>query len=178
MENRTLWQLVNSFVGREISDSPEGLWERACAYFMWCDENPIVWKTTVMSGNKAGNKVENESPHPYSIQELCVFCSITPEYLQSVRRTKDQGSAYYMVVSKMLSIVYVQNYNYGITGVFNSIFTAKVLSMSDDDKPLEAVKVEIIHTGVPALSSSEFEVLESLEKEKSLSQVNKEQKVV
>lgn len=173
-----LWQTVSSFANRVIVDTPEDIWKRACEYFQWCDDNPIVWKTTVMSGNKAGNKVENESPQPYSISGLCLYAGISQTYIQSIRQSKSQESAFFIVISKILSIIYVQNMNYATTGVFNPVFTAKLLNIgNDDEETRQPAKIEIISAGIPELSNSENEVLEKLELEKSFKQIDKEQKV-
>lgn len=173
-----LWKKMNDFSNRIVIDTPEDIWKRACEYFSWCDDNPITWKTTVMSGNKAGNKVENESPQPYGIRAFCLYSGITESYMQSIRQSKSTESPYYIVISKILSIIYVQNMNYATTGVFNPVFTAKLLSIGgteEDTRP--SAKVEIITNGIPDLSSSEAEVLEKLEMEKSFKEIDKEQKI-
>jgi hypothetical protein len=171
-----LWEVINNRRDNELDTTALGIWTRACEYFKWCDDNPITWKSMVMSGTKAGTKFENESPHPYSIKALCAFCSISEAYLSYIRNTKDMNSDYYLVISKILSIIYVQNLNYATTGVFNPVFTARLLSIGEDVTVPEPVKVEVITQDIPKLSSSENEVLEKLELEKSFLDLEKEAK--
>lgn len=177
-EGMQLWEVIGNRAHITISDTAEDMWKRACEYFLWCDENPVTWKSTIMSGSKGGSKVENESPRPYSVRAMCIFCGLSESYISSIRNSKDQQSDYYIVISKILSIIYVQNLDYATAGVFNPIFTSKLLNLGEEDNgTLEPAKVQIITDGIPTLSSSENEVLQKLEMEKSFSQLDKEQKV-
>jgi hypothetical protein len=169
--NQHHWQVVNS--GRiVVSNTPETLWADACEYFKWCDENPIKVKKTLSSGKGAGTTATQEHPRPYSVKGLCLHCGITEEYLKDVRATKDERSLYFIVVSKIMYIIYVQNLELATVGVYNPIFTAKVLNMETDDTPTTAITVNVVG-GLPALSSTENEVLEKLELEELITKEEK-----
>ncbi len=171
-----LWEMVNNNI-RVISNTPETLWANACEYFKWCDENPIEFRRTAMAGKYAGVKLDMEEVRPYSIKGLCLYCNVAEDYLKDLRNTKDKSSPYYTVVSKILYIIYVQNYEMAVIGVFNPVFTAKVLNMDDEGKTVAPVQVNIIG-GLPSLSNSENEVLEKLELEKPFSDLVSEQEGV
>jgi hypothetical protein len=158
------WEIVNS--GKTtVSNSAEELWQNAIAYFSWCDQNPIKIKRTITSGKEVGKQVETETPRPYSVKGLCLHCGILEEYLRDIRRSKDQGSLYYIVVSKIMYLIYIQNVELATVGVFNPIFTAKMLNIGEDDAPAQAITINVV-TDLPTLSNSEKEVLEKLEAEK------------
>lgn len=167
------WEIVNS--GQNIvSDTPQRLWANSCMYFKWCDDNPITVRQTLMSGKEAGKKVEIEETRPYSIKALCLHCNITEDYLRDVRGSKDKNNEYFLVVSKILYIIYSQNLEYAITGIFNPIFTAKVLNLEKEDKDAGgSITVNIVSQGIPELSNSENEILEKLELENQLSEIAK-----
>lgn len=160
------WQVVDSGKIR-VSNTPEELWSNAAGYFAWCDANPIKHTKTITSGKEVGKKVESESPRPYSIKGLCLHCGILEEYIRDVRQTKDKVSLYYVVVSKILYIIYIQNLELATVGVFNPIFVSKVLNMEKDDTPASGVKIEIVG-GLPELSKTENEILDKLERENGL----------
>ncbi|WP_434127569.1 hypothetical protein, partial [Enterococcus faecium] len=75
---------------------------------------------------------------------------------------------YYIVVSKILYVIYVQAYEMAQVGVFNPIFTSKVLGMDKDSEPTGAITVNIVRDNLPpqvptpTLAYSENEVLEKL----------------
>lgn len=168
------WEIVNG--ARDVnSNTPQDLWKYAAEYFKWCDDNPVTVKRTLTSGKDAGRKVNVESPRPYSIKALCLHCNIMEEWLRDIRQSKDKTSDFYIVVSKILYIIFIQNLEYATIGVFNPIFTAKVLNMEKDDTPTSAITVNIVD-GIPELSKSENEILEKLELENRRSENDKEQK--
>lgn len=171
-----LWEVISNRSNEEVDTSAIGIWTKACEYFKWCDDNPVLWKSSIASGTKAGQSFANELPQPYSVKALCLYCGMTEAYVSFMRNTKDTSSDYYIVISKILSIIYVQNLNYAVTGVYNSTFTAKLLSVGEDVSVPEPVKVEVITQNIPSLSSSENEVLEKLELEKSFLDLDKDAK--
>lgn len=160
------WQVVNS--GQTtVSSTPKELWDNACKYFKWCDDNPVATKKTAMSGREVGKVISVEQPRPYSIKALCLHCGILEEYLRDLRKSKDESSMYYIVVSKILYIIYIQNMEYATLDVFNPIFTSKILGMEPDDSGSRGITVTVMQ-GLPELSKSENEILEKLELEMKL----------
>ena len=167
------WRIANS--GRIASSTtPQELWENATRYFQWSDDNPIITSKTLTSGKEAGKVVTNTTIRPYSIKALCLHCGILEEWLRDIRSGKDKSSLYYIVVSKILYIIFIQNMEMAIIGEFNPIFTAKVLNIDKDDTPTGAVTVTVV-SGLPALSNSESEILEKLELENGFLKKDKSQ---
>lgn len=166
------WRRLNSGVVT-VSNTPEGLWKQACEYFLWCDDNKIENEVTITSGKNTGTQVINKHIRPYSLKGLCLHCGITEEYLNDIRSSKDNGSMYYIVVSKILYVIYTQIYEMAQVGVFNPVFSMKILGMDRESEPTKAITVNIVRDdqdGLPAptLSFTENEVLERLETEKRL----------
>lgn len=159
------WEIVTLGGNGVVTDTPEGLWKSACMYFSWCDSNPIVSKSKVRVGKDAGKDVSTDVQRPYTIKGLCLHCNLVEEYIRDVRQSKDKKSLWYVVMSKILYIIYVQNEELATVGVFNPIFTAKRLNMETDDVPTGAIKIEITQ-GLPEISTSEIQILEKLEFEK------------
>ncbi len=166
------WEVVNSKT-ITASNTPQQLWDNACKYFKWCDENPIESKRLLIAGAKAGTHALDVQVRPYSIRGLCLHCGIVEEYLRDIRQSKDESSEYYIVVSRILYIVFTQNLENATIGLFNPIFTSKVLNMEKDDTPPQGIKIEVVQ-GLPTLSKSENEILEKLELEKSYLEKSKD----
>lgn len=171
------WEIVNSNRGRYTqSNSPETLWINACSYFKWCDDNPIITKRTITQGKQTGTRADIEQKRPYTIKALCLHCNIIEEYLRSIRESKDKGNEYYIVVSKILYIIYTQNLEEAMNGNFSPIMTAKVLNLEKEDTTTPAaITVNVVTQGIPELSNSENEILEKLELEIAHSKIFKEQ---
>ncbi len=158
------WQVLDSLVDIN-NDTPLAIWKLACKYFAWCDANPVITKKTALVGKEAGKKFQVEQIRPYNIKAFCLHANISEEYLKDIRNSKDEASDWYVVVSKILYIIYVQNYEMAQLDIFNPTFTSKVLNMDRDDSPIKPVQIQIISAGIPTLSNSENEILEKLELE-------------
>jgi hypothetical protein len=155
------WQIIASG-GIKVSNSAQELWQGAIKYFEWCKENPIITKKTLTSGKEAGKRVEQEYPRPYTVKGLCMHLGIMEEYLRDLRKSQDKTNLYYIVASRILYAIYTQNAEMALIGVYNPIFTAKMLNIGSDDTPTAPIKIEIVD-GLPPLSSSENEILEKYE---------------
>jgi hypothetical protein len=173
-DNEEHWQVLKS--GEiVVSNTPLELWNAACKYFLWCDTHPVIKKRTIATGKAAGTKVDEESARPYTIKGLCLHCGIMEDYLKDVRNCPNKNDPYYIVVSRILYIIYTQMAEQAVVGNYNPIFTAKMLNMDAEDNTVSAIKIDIVE-GLPKLSTSENQILEKLESEISTLENSKEQK--
>jgi len=165
MDNDQLWQFVDP-LKTVVSTTAEDIWRMAMEYFQWSDENPLKVKKTINTGKDAGKPYYDENPRPYSLKAFCIHSGLIEDYLIEIRKTKREDSDYYKVITKILYIIYVQNSDLAQVGVYNPIFTSKLLGMdNDNDKPIKAIQVTVVQ-GLPSLSSTEAEVVEKIELEK------------
>lgn len=160
----THWKMMNYDIASIRNETAQDLWNNACNYFKWCDEHPIKVKRLLGSGKLAGQSSDEFHARPYTVKGLCAHCNILEEYLRDIRATKNDQSEYYHVVSKILYLIYIQNVEGAMIGIYSPMFTSKVLMLDKDDVPTGSVKVEIV-AGLPELSTSESEVLQKMELE-------------
>lgn len=167
------WEIVSN--GQIVIDTTaEELWENACSYFKFCDDNPIVTKGVVSAGKEVGKQYNIHKKRPYTIKALCLQCGISQEYLSDMKNMKARESEYGMVVDKILNVIYTQNLEHAMTGEFNPQLTARVLNMEKEETNITPPKVEYIY-GLPPLASSENEILEKLESQVGTGEITKEQ---
>lgn len=167
------WEIVSN--GQIVIDTTaEELWENACSYFRFCDDNPIKTKGVVTGGKDVGKHYNIEKKRPYTIKGLCLQCGISQEYLKDMTSTKTKTSEYGIVVDRILNIIHTQNLEHAMTGEFNPQLTAKVLNMENQEETVSAPKVEFIY-GLPPLAISESEILEKLESRTDAGENTKEQ---
>jgi len=159
------WKVISAG-GVQISTTPEQLWEQAVSYFKWCTDNPIKPKKTLTSGKEAGKQVEMVVARPFTIEGMCLHCGINRRYITEIEATHGKDSKWYMVMEKILMVIYTQNLEGGLADLYNPIMVSKVLKL---DAPQEnntgTVKVEIVHSEAK-LANSENEVLRKLNPEK------------
>lgn len=157
------WRVIAAG-GVVISASPEGLWEQAVKYFQWCEDNPIKTKKTMQSGKTQGQKVEVEYNRPFTVDGFCLHAGITKRWLTDVKSLYGVDSQWFLIVEKIMSVIYTQNLEGAIVDLFNPIVISKILNL---DKPQEddarTVRVEIVDKGQGGLYSSEADVISNLD---------------
>lgn len=160
------WQIVNAG-GQVLSTTPQMMWEAAAAYFKWCDDNPITSSRTLTSGKDSGKKVTFEHIRPYSVKAFCLHANLSLRHLKDIEESQDKNSEWYMVIEKILMIIYTQNLEGAMVDIYNPIMTSKILNL-DGDKDSEGshVKVEIVDSRSTGLANSENELLKKLDQEK------------
>jgi len=142
---------------KSSGSKPEDLWNDAKDYFMWCEANPI-YKTEVI--RQTGEKVDTQFPRPFNLPALCLHCGITSQYIQDIARNRDAGD-YYLVAQKILQVIYAQNFEYSMVGIFNANMAIRKLDLNNNDSGSNAqatINIEVIRDDTtPKLSHSEFE---------------------
>lgn len=155
------WKLL--LYGRiQTPDSPEKLLELCLQYFQWCDNNGIQMSKQIQTGKKAGDQASVVVPRPYHIKALCLHCGISEEYIKDILNTKDRSSMYYIVIQRIMYIIYSQNLELATVGVYNAGLTIKLLGIDKEEQQTSNITVNIAQ-GLPPLSNSENDILEKLD---------------
>jgi hypothetical protein len=158
------WEFMEKFADQIISDTPQTLYKNAISYAKWCQDNPITSKRKQLTGKNAGSDIVIEYPRPLTIKGLCLHCNIDEEYIMDIRNMKDKENPYYVAMIKVLYMIYTQNAEGAMVGIYESGFTAKMLNIEKEEMPTGVVKVEHINE-LPELLDSENAILEKLDLE-------------
>lgn len=148
--------MLRSKHGRDkLFSTPELLWEAACEYFQWCDENPWLSKKaiqkTVPMKRKKGKKVEtvNEqqvqqevSPtsRPYSLTGFCIYVGASSKWWSTFRaECKNKNDEDFLeVIARVEETIETQQFEGACVGAFNANIIARKLGLAD--------KQEVDHT--------------------------------
>jgi len=105
------------------------LWEAACEYFEFCDENP--WVKTDYKGPEIV-KVEIPTARPYSLSGLCIFIDCSTSYFRTFKATSDESKKDFLtVISRIEEIIQTQQFEGATVGAFNANIIARTLGLSD-----------------------------------------------
>lgn len=160
------WKVVNSYknAAQAITTTPEQIWELACNYFEWCDENPITAKRTLTSGKTQGEKVTVEFKRPYTVKGFCLHSRMSERYIKDMSESMTKESDWYIVIERILTIIYNQVLEGALVDVYNPIMASKLLNMDKEADPgSSVVRVEIVSATSNTLSNSENDVLKKLD---------------
>jgi hypothetical protein len=143
------WKLRSKHGRSKLFKSPELLWDAACEYFQWCEENFFIeYKPMVVSeGNNSGSSIQMaEIPikRPYTLHGLCLYCDCSTSYFRAFKSTlQEKDKEFLTVINKIEETIYNQKFSGAAAGFFNSNIIARDLGLSDKKEVDAEVKGEI-----------------------------------
>lgn len=108
-------------------ESPEALWESACEYFQWCEDNPWTKKDWV---GKDGDEVQRETPRPLTLSGLSLFLDCSEQTLRNYGK-EDTYKDFFEVITRIEQTIRTQKFEGAAVGVFNASIIARDLGLTD-----------------------------------------------
>jgi hypothetical protein len=124
--------------GRDkIFSTPDALWDSACEYFQWVEDNPIVeYKVTQFKGDPVD--LESNIMRAMTEEGLCVFMGVNTRYLSEFNNrldlNTDEGKDFSTVIDRIKGVIREQKFTGAAAGVLNPNIIARDLGLRDDQK--------------------------------------------
>jgi hypothetical protein len=118
--------------GRDkLFETPELLWEAACEYFQWCDENPLP-EEKAFAYQGAIYKDTISKLRAYTMGGLCLFLDCTEDYFRSFKsQDRVNKNDFITVINKIESIVYNQKFTGAAADLLNANIISRELGLAD-----------------------------------------------
>ena len=138
------WKLRNKHGRDKLFKTADLLWEAACEYFQWCDENPLLQKDFK---GKDAEVVYYEHKRAYTLTGLCLYLDCNTKYFydfeDSIRGKEDKLSKDFSeIISRMREIIYTQKFEGAASGLFNANIIARDLGLTDKKEVKKETKYE------------------------------------
>jgi len=123
--------------GRDkIFTEPETLWNEACKYFNWCDQNPWHRNEVIKGGKMAGEIKSVAIERPYTMQGLTLYLNISLQYFDNFERnlnpeTNEQDKGFMLVLSRIRETISRQKLEGAMVGTFNPMIVSRIEGLSD-----------------------------------------------
>lgn len=148
-EGNELWQMAKN-AGRPLQfETPEELWENACEYFNWVDNNPLFEEIIVNSSKEGIQRVKVPKKRPYTIGALCIFMGTSSDYIKQFNI--ERNPEFSPIIKHIKEIIYNQKFEGAASGFFNANIIARDLGLADKSEFKGKVK-----TGLDAYSEEEL----------------------
>ncbi len=144
------WWKMRSKHGREkLFASPELLWEAACEYFQWCDDNP--WVSSKISENEKGSFTETRpTQRPYSKSGFYLYIGCSDSWLKEFKKVCDAD--FLLVIERIELVIAKQQWEGASVGAFKENIISRTLGLKDtsdittngNDIASNIIKVEVI----------------------------------
>lgn len=133
------WEKRSKHGREKIFGTPEILWEAACEYFQWCQDNPFEEEDFIRSGDSAGKKVHLNRLRPFTLKGLCIFLGVHETYFNEFEKNNG-GEDFSQVLTRIRDIIFDQKFSGAAAGFFNASIISRELGLAD--KSEMSVKTE------------------------------------
>ena len=131
------WKLRAKHGRDKLFATPELLWEAACEYFEWCEQNPILKQDFK---GKDADLVNYELDIPFTLTGLCLYLGTNQAYFRQFKDslTVESGKKqtqiqkdFSTVITRIEETIYTQKYNGAAVGIFNANIIARDLGLKE-----------------------------------------------
>lgn len=136
-KGNSIWQMRSTHGREKIFKTPQAMWEAACEYFQYIDDNPFESKEITTSMLANSTKVKQHK-RPYTLEALTLFMHVSLSYFRVFKhsvKNKDKPSEidleYLTVIGQIEQTVYAQKFEGASAGLFNNNIIARDLGLID-----------------------------------------------
>lgn len=127
------WELRSKHGRDKIFQTPEAMWEAACEYFQWCQDNPLI---SVEIYGKDAIECKVPKMRPFTMEGVCHFMGVNTNYFRDfslgLAGKDDQTSKdFSQIVTRIRETIERQQYEGASSGFLNSSIVAKKLGLSE-----------------------------------------------
>lgn len=122
----SFWKARSTHGRKPIFESSDDLWNAACEYFEWCENNPLKEdKLFAFQGEVTRDSID--LMRPFTIGSLCIFLDIGDQTFADYGKRDDFSG----VVANIKKVIYEQKFSGAATGLLNSNIIARDLQLRD-----------------------------------------------
>jgi len=126
------WKLRSKHGRDKLFASPELMWDAACEYFQWCEDNPWNKVETTIKPNGIDIKTI-PTERPFTIHGLCLYLDCNTQYFSDFKKNiKEKDKDFSLVITRIEQTIYKQKFEGAAVGAFNANIIARDLGLSDN----------------------------------------------
>ena len=129
------WKLRSRHGRKKIFETPELLWEAACEYFEWVEDNPFRKQEAIKSGELAGTTMDVTVMRPYTMEGLCHYLGCNTGYfydfVKSLNKETKQDKDFSEIVTRIRETVYRQKFEGAASNFLNANIIARDLGLQE-----------------------------------------------
>ena len=129
-KGNNFWELRSKHGRDKLFATPELMWEAACEYFQWCEDNPI---TKVDYVGKDGDMVHRSLGRPFTLSGLCLYLDCSSAFFRSFKSTLNDrdNKDFVTVLSKIEETIFSQQFSGATVGMFKENIISRALGLKD-----------------------------------------------
>lgn len=131
------WEISSKHGRDKLFESPELLWEAACEYFKWCDENPLP-EAKAFAFQGVITIATLDKMRAYTLDGLCLYLDCSPNYFRQFKSAERIDKAVFVtVIEKIERTIYNQKFVGAAAELLSSNIIARDLGLVDKTQVTE-----------------------------------------
>jgi len=125
------WKLRSRHGREKLFATPELLWEAACEYFQWCEDNPLEEeKVFQYQGEIVRTKVKKM--RAMLLSQLCLYLDCSTSYFRAFKSTlQEEDKDFLTIINKIEETIYNQKFQGASADLLNANIIARDLGLTD-----------------------------------------------
>lgn len=138
------WKLRSEHGRDKLFATPELLWDAACEYFQWCDDNPLKEQKAFAYQGEI-TKTDLYKMRAYTLNALCLYLDCTEDYFRSFKAQERLNKEDFItVIDRIEKTIYNQKFVGAAADLLNANIIARDLGLRDRSE------IDQKNTDVPA----------------------------
>lgn len=127
------WSIRSKHGRDKIFATPQIMWDAACEYFEWCDENPLY---EIDFKGKDADRVELPKMRAYTLTGLCLYLHINSLYFnrfeeERKKENTEEAKDFCKVITSIRETLYTQKFTGAAAGFLNANLISRELGLVD-----------------------------------------------
>lgn len=125
------WKLRAKDGRDKLFKSPEKLWEAACEYFQWCDDNPLS-EQKLFAYQGSVIKEDVSKLRVYTLMGLCLYLDCSEAYFRNFKaQERKEKKEFITVIERIEATIYNQQFSAAASELVNPNIIARNLGLVD-----------------------------------------------
>lgn len=124
------WKLRSKHGRDKLFTTPELLWEAACEYFQWCDDNPLQ-EEKLFHYQGVISRDSSDKMRAYTLVGLCLYLNCNQKYFCNFEDNNKNSDDFSDIITRIRETIYKQKFEGAAADLLNANIIARDLGLSD-----------------------------------------------
>lgn len=130
-KNNQFWKLRSKHGRDKLFATPELLWEAACSYFQWCEDNPL-YEVKGFAFQGTVTKENFPKMRAMTLSGLCFYLHCNEAYFRTFKAQLPEGEEdFNTVIKEIETVIFNQKFQGAAADLLNANIIARDLGLAD-----------------------------------------------
>lgn len=128
------WKMRSKHGRDKLFATPQLLWEAACEYFQWCEDNPL-YEMRGFAYQGVVTKEQFPKMRAMTLSQLCFYLNCSTSYFRTFKSTlQEKDKDFLTVINEIEETIYNQKFQGASADLLNPNIIARDLGLSEHNE--------------------------------------------